>query len=49
MEEVEWIKVKYTHSRDTSRYNIINNTDLSINNKEQDCKIGTEYVCGVFV
>jgi hypothetical protein len=42
MERVEQTKVKYTHSMDTLRNPL--NTDLNINNKRQDCKIGT--VCG---
>jgi hypothetical protein len=37
MEEVEQIKVKYTHSGHTLSVNI----NLNINNKNQDCKIGT--------
>jgi hypothetical protein len=41
MEGVEWTKRKYTHSRDTLRNPYI---DLNINNKRQDCNMGT--VCG---
>jgi hypothetical protein len=40
MEGIEQTKVKYTHSGHTLSVNI----NLSINNKNQDCKIGT--VCG---
>jgi hypothetical protein len=39
MEGVEQIKVKYPHNGDTLRHPL--NRDLNINNKRQDCKIGT--------
>jgi hypothetical protein len=39
MERVEWTKVKYNHIRNSSRNPMNNN--LEINNKKQDCKIGT--------
>jgi hypothetical protein len=41
MEGVEQTNVKYTHNRDTLRNPL--NVDLNINNKRQDCKIGTVY------
>jgi hypothetical protein len=44
MEGTELTKVKYTHSRDTSR-NLFE-IDFGINNEKQDCKIGTVCVCG---
>jgi hypothetical protein len=40
LEGMEQTKVKYTHSADALR-----NTDLNINNKRLDCKIGTVCVC----
>jgi hypothetical protein len=45
MEKVEWTKVKYTHSGHTYGDTPLN-INLSINNENQYCKIGT--VC-VFV
>jgi hypothetical protein len=39
MEGIEWTKIKYTHSRDTSL-----NINLNINNERQDCKICTVYL-----
>jgi hypothetical protein len=42
-----WLtKVKYTHSRDTLRNP---SEHLVINNKRQDCKIGTVYVLGGYL
>jgi hypothetical protein len=43
MEGVEWTKVKYTYSRDTSRNPL--NISLDINNKIQDYKI---FFCTVY-
>jgi hypothetical protein len=38
LEGVEWIKAKYSHSRDTLKNPL--NIDSDTNNEEQDCKIG---------